>query len=263
MLNIKKGNSIDANSKFDLIVSCIKLLLASSSLLLTSSRIDLAYDIMEAIKLLPSSYISADIAQYLNQSLRKGNPHYNYYFINIITITIVPSFVINLDRRFDRWKKLLRASDCHGLNLMRISAIDGSDIAGFTIPESDVVKIWDSTLNATFDNRCLSNKVMHMTASEQACAASHLMIWRLIAKLRKTLISTNNIFKLPTTNIDDKTAVDDTFRDIDYGVSTTGVKNSVIVQETLFRSRLGKTFTKKINNIVIILIITSKVIIMK
>jgi len=158
----------------------------------------------------------------------------------------VPSFVINLDRRYDRWKKLLRASDVHGLNLMRLSAIDGSDIAGFTIPESDVVKTWDSTLNATFDNRCLSNKVMHMTASEQACAASHLMIWRLIAKLRKTLVSTNNIFKLPTANVDDKTTttVDDTFRDIDYGFSTTGVKNAAIVQETLFRSRLGKNFTK-------------------
>lgn len=136
---------------------------------------------------------------------------------------------------------MLRLSDEHGISLMRISAVDGLDISGLSIPEKDVAKTWDSTLNASFDNRCLANKVMHMTTSEQACAASHLMIWRLISKLRKTLVSTNNVFKLPTVVINEKNT-DDAYRDITYGVSATSVKNTNVFQETLLRSRLGNNY---------------------
>jgi len=148
----------------------------------------------------------------------------------------VPAFVINLDRRFDRWKKLLHSSTNHGVTLMRMSAVDGLDLVGMSIPESDVVKIWDSTLNASFDSRCLVNNNMHMTTSERACAASHLTTWRLISTVRKKLVSTNNVFKFQPTNINDKNVLDDKN---DYGDSITGVKNSTIIQETLLRSRLG------------------------
>jgi hypothetical protein len=44
---------------------------------------------------------------------------------------------------------------------------------------------WDSTLNATFDEKCTINKNTPFTPSERACAASHLKVWRNIAKLRE------------------------------------------------------------------------------
>jgi GR25 family glycosyltransferase involved in LPS biosynthesis len=42
---------------------------------------------------------------------------------------------------------------------------------------------WDSTTNAQFDKRCLINVATPMTPSERACAASHVMTWKLIYEL--------------------------------------------------------------------------------
>lgn len=51
------------------------------------------------------------------------------------------------------------------------------------IPETDVGLTWDSTVNAKFDARCVVNPAVIATASERACAASHLKTWRYIASL--------------------------------------------------------------------------------
>jgi hypothetical protein len=51
------------------------------------------------------------------------------------------------------------------------------------IPESDVQLTWDSTVNSKFDARCAPNPAVIATASERACAASHLQTWRYIAGL--------------------------------------------------------------------------------
>ena len=101
----------------------------------------------------------------------------------------VPAFVINLDRRLDRWQSMLQSSDTHGLSAMRVSAVDGSllsgpDGAALSIPEADVLRRWDSTLNAAFDSFCQANPATPMTNSERGCAASHLKTWRAIAALR-------------------------------------------------------------------------------
>lgn len=108
----------------------------------------------------------------------------------------LPAFVINLDRRLDRWRSILLTSDTHGLSAMRVSAVDGSllsagsDGDALSIPEADVVRRWDSTLNAAFDSFCQANTATPMTNSERGCAASHLKTWRAIAALRSSSSTT-------------------------------------------------------------------------
>jgi hypothetical protein len=87
-LNINNDGitDVDIQSKYDLVVESIKLLLTTSSLLLMSTRFDLTYDIIEAIKVLPPSHVTIDLSQYLHQSLQQGNyfksmsRHYYYYY---------------------------------------------------------------------------------------------------------------------------------------------------------------------------------------
>ena len=104
-----------------------------------------------------------------------------------------PAFVINLDRRLDRWRSVLKTCNTHGLAAMRVSAFDGTLLAGeeakdgSSIPETDVVKRWDSTLNSNFDSYCQANTATPMTNSERGCSASHLKTWRAIAALRGKL----------------------------------------------------------------------------
>ena len=54
------------------------------------------------------------------------------------------------------------------------------------IPDSDVSHSWDSTLNSLFDSNCPPNPCVASTASERACAASHLCIWRNIASIKQS-----------------------------------------------------------------------------
>ena len=216
-INATNDNN-DNNKKYELIVSSMRLLITSSSLLLSSLRADITHEISLAVRLLPTRYVTIDISQYLDRSLQK-----------------IPSLVINLDRRYDRWKMLLRTSEQHGIVPIRISAVDGLDMS-ISIPISDVSKIWDTTLNASFDNHCLEYIAQSMTDSERACAASHLMVWRLISKFRKTTINSNQLFRIP---IDNDKIIDNNFDANGYGFSATGISNFTIAQETLLRSRLG------------------------
>ena len=71
-INLDDNADNDIHSKYDLIADSIKLLITSSSLLITSTRCDLTYDIVEAIKILPPSHLSVDLSQYLHHSLQQG-----------------------------------------------------------------------------------------------------------------------------------------------------------------------------------------------
>ena len=61
----------------------------------------------------------------------------------------------------------------------------------FSVLESDVSLYWNSTLNSTFDSKCTVNASTPMTASERACAASHLRVWRHISLLRENMFRTS------------------------------------------------------------------------
>lgn len=54
------------------------------------------------------------------------------------------------------------------------------------VPPEVVTMTWDSTVNASFDTKCFINVATPMTASERACAASHVMTWKLIYKIFAT-----------------------------------------------------------------------------
>lgn len=60
---------------------------------------------------------------------------------------------------------------------------------------------WDSTLNSTFDEKCTINKNTPFTPSERACAASHLKVWRYIAKLREAFLKFLPGSKIPSNNV--------------------------------------------------------------
>lgn len=115
---------------------------------------------------------------------------------------------------FYSWRRTLVMLSPSGLSAVRVRAYDGtSDRSSYNsyasqqpgnqpgaaevsslliyteddyrhIPESDVQLTWDSTLNSTFDARCLADKAVACTTSERACAASHLRAWRAIAASR-------------------------------------------------------------------------------
>lgn len=86
-----------------------------------------------------------------------------------------------------------------GYHIVRFPAVDGSALGGQVdsvkpsnglasdcsvnalIPDVVVTKIWDSTLNSTFDELCIPNKNNVLSASERACAMSHVMVWQSIA----------------------------------------------------------------------------------
>lgn len=112
-------------------------------------------------------------------------------------------FVINLDRRPDRWRHIALLSDRCGITAIRVRAVDGAAKSALAagseygddsqdaqrsqaaeIPAEDVSLTWDSSLNAKFDAGCLVNPHTPLTAAERACAASHLKVWRAIAALR-------------------------------------------------------------------------------
>jgi len=115
----------------------------------------------------------------------------------------LPAYIINLDRRVDRWRHSLLKHSKEFLSLIRVSAIDGAVLCRAVngddvgnridihdavdyIPDSDVSRNWDSTLNSQFDSNCPPNQSVMSTASERACAASHLRVWRTIARINKS-----------------------------------------------------------------------------
>lgn len=103
-----------------------------------------------------------------------------------------PAIIINLDARYDRWLSCLRECALNGLAGVRLSAVDAKKtrfVSNMTssniIEEKDsivstdlVSKTWDSTLNATFDRTTTVSKMLPITPSERACAASHVLAWK-------------------------------------------------------------------------------------
>lgn len=86
----------------------------------------------------------------------------------------------------------------HGILPTRMAAIDArrgqqpsmygaestrTDVSSETIPPEVVSLLWDSTMNAKFDRKCRINTATPMTPSERACAASHVITWKLIYEL--------------------------------------------------------------------------------
>jgi GR25 family glycosyltransferase involved in LPS biosynthesis len=84
----------------------------------------------------------------------------------------------------------------HGIFPMRIAAIDArkgqstyacggerSIQPSGIVPVEVVAMTWDSTVNAKFDKHCVINVTTPMTPSERACAASHVMTWKLIYEI--------------------------------------------------------------------------------
>eukprot|EP01036_Dinobryon_divergens_P028221 gene28220-37133_t len=106
----------------------------------------------------------------------------------------MPVFVINLDRRRDRWRRVTMMAERSGLSAIRVSAVDGARLAedrpaqgdSYTLSEKDVATHWNSTFNATFDRKCHPDLNTPMTLSERACAASHLKIWRMIQDIHQS-----------------------------------------------------------------------------
>lgn len=74
------------------------------------------------------------------------------------------------------------ASKASSSTLMPLLVSEGDDIS---VPLTDVAATWDSTLDASFSPYCEANTEVHLTPSERACAASHLRVWRSIARLRQ------------------------------------------------------------------------------
>jgi GR25 family glycosyltransferase involved in LPS biosynthesis len=116
-----------------------------------------------------------------------------------------PAFIINLDRRPDRMRTITKMCNNLGISGIRVSAIDGNRTKALSdishngsmpdipdIPDTDVTRVWDSTLNNMYDSKCTINKFTPMTPSERACAASHLNVWRTIAAIRDSLFQSSN-----------------------------------------------------------------------
>jgi GR25 family glycosyltransferase involved in LPS biosynthesis len=116
-----------------------------------------------------------------------------------------PAFIINLDRRPDRMRTSVKMCNNLGISGIRVSAIDGNRMKSVSdinhndtiqdildIPDTDVTRVWDSTLNNVYDSKCTVNNFTPMTPSERACAASHLKVWRTIAAVRDSLFHPSN-----------------------------------------------------------------------
>ena len=87
---------------------------------------------------------------------------------------------------------MIEQCEVHSLLPFRIAAIDARKKRDFrsvlddglsdNIPPEVVVLTWDSTTNNLFDKKCVVNVATPMTPSERACAASHVMVWKLIGE---------------------------------------------------------------------------------
>lgn len=95
------------------------------------------------------------------------------------------ALIINLDRRPDRWNRMLATAARWRFHPWHISAIDGQDLRTTPdlISEDLVTTCWNTSINCLFDTRCVKNAVVPLTPSERACAMSHWMIWKAIDML--------------------------------------------------------------------------------
>jgi GR25 family glycosyltransferase involved in LPS biosynthesis len=99
----------------------------------------------------------------------------------------LPVFVLNLNRRIDRWQSLINTVDAAHMCVIRVVAVDAAcDKDG--IAADDVKVSWNSSLFSQFDASCTVSEDITMSTSERCCAASHLAVWRRIAALRTSLL---------------------------------------------------------------------------
>jgi len=109
-----------------------------------------------------------------------------------------PAFVINLDRRFDRWRRIVVMCERAGISAIRLSAVDGTALSALSndhdevISTLDVTTHWNSEFNAQFDRKCTPNINTPLTLTERACAASHLKVWREISSICKMKEQSNS-----------------------------------------------------------------------
>jgi len=101
--------------------------------------------------------------------------------------------VVFITNNLGRWARILQMCEKHELVAIRVPAFDGGTFRAsdgkseqFKICDEDVTSTWDSTLNSTFDKKCVSNVAVPMSLSEKACAMSHINVWRTIASSFKT-----------------------------------------------------------------------------
>lgn len=88
---------------------------------------------------------------------------------------------------------MLMNCSAHGILPSRVAAIDArrgqlaplnvAEDVSEPIPTEVVTRTWNSSLNAKFDKKCRINTVTPMTPSERACAASHIILWKLIYEI--------------------------------------------------------------------------------
>ena len=124
-----------------------------------------------------------------------------------VSPAVMECWVINLARRPDRWDALLRqaaklnasvhktsATALSGslLTLRRCAAVDGtaagsSGSGSSNMPRFEEVALsWDSRANAVYDSKCVASAALPLSASERACAASHLSLWRTLCRRPST-----------------------------------------------------------------------------
>lgn len=98
----------------------------------------------------------------------------------------ISAVVINLDRRPDRWNRILRnlSEKAPWLKVTRLSAVDGkADPPSY----KDVSRSWTTARLAKLFHWYTTKKCI-MSAGERGCCASHMASWKICAKQSKPLI---------------------------------------------------------------------------
>jgi len=96
------------------------------------------------------------------------------------------AWVINLDRRTDRWEKVKSslAKQAPWLKANRLSAVDG---AAAPPPKSEVTQKWSTAPLAKLFH-WYSPVTVKMSPGERGCCGSHINAWRLAAKSRRPVV---------------------------------------------------------------------------
>jgi GR25 family glycosyltransferase involved in LPS biosynthesis len=196
--------------------TCIRTLMAVPFPWGSTSRVTLVLEIYEATRVLYGCAKHSSPSQHLSLS-----PPIDITGWLSLAAVRIPVFVINLDRRYDRWRRMKIMCEAHGLIPIRIRAWDSqsslfdcqrypnrdgtmsarvpsmmtstatttTEPSYFTDMDNIVNKTWDSTLNSQFDNSCHINTALPMTESERACAASHAKVWNIIVRSSHEIFS--------------------------------------------------------------------------
>ena len=172
--NVDKVNLMDRYQEGLLMNSLIDLLCQLPSPWGPHARADMQHELLLAKK---CQYLHSAVVPIPRKfPLSEAEMRFSRWRVNLQSR--VPAFVINLDRRSDRWRRVTMMAERSGLAAIRVSAVDGSRLAeakvaaggdSYTLSEKDVVTHWNSTFNAKFDRKCHPDLNTPMTLSERAC----------------------------------------------------------------------------------------------